>query len=71
MATGGGHPDWPQMLIRALILRLVAYSENVGPHGRAHPGEADRYARAAEVVARRSAAFQDAADGKPASFRRW
>ncbi|OKJ01638.1 hypothetical protein AMK18_09330 [Streptomyces sp. CB01249] len=71
MATGGGHPDWPQMLIRALIFRLVAHSENVGPHGRAHPGEADRCARAAAVVVRRSAAFQGATDGKPASFRRW
>ncbi|MFF7360655.1 aminoglycoside phosphotransferase [Streptomyces sp. NPDC008125] len=51
-AAGGGHPDWQQMLIRALIFRLVAESENAGPGGRARPGEADRYVRAAEAVLR-------------------
>ncbi|MFJ7628209.1 aminoglycoside phosphotransferase [Streptomyces sp. NPDC097595] len=53
LTAGGDHPDWPQMLIRALIFRLVAHSENAGPLGRAHPGEAERLARAAEVVVRR------------------
>ncbi|MGW1463504.1 aminoglycoside phosphotransferase [Streptomyces sp. NPDC002308] len=51
-AAGGGHPDWQQMLIRALIFRLVAESENAGPGGRARPGEADRYVRATETVLR-------------------
>ncbi|MFJ4125631.1 aminoglycoside phosphotransferase [[Kitasatospora] papulosa] len=49
-AAGSGHPDWPQMLVRALIFRLVAHSEHAGPAGRAHSGEPDRYARAIEVV---------------------
>ncbi|MFE1188366.1 aminoglycoside phosphotransferase [[Kitasatospora] papulosa] len=49
-AAGRGHPEWPQMLVRALIFRLVAHSEHAGPAGRAHPGEPDRYARAIEVV---------------------
>ncbi|WP_327176242.1 aminoglycoside phosphotransferase [Streptomyces sp. NBC_01335] len=51
-AAGGGHPDWRQMLIRALIFRLVAESENAGPGGRVRPGEADRYVRATEAVVR-------------------
>ncbi|MFD6530391.1 aminoglycoside phosphotransferase [Streptomyces sp. NPDC060184] len=51
-AAGGGHPDWQQMLIRALIFRLVAESENAGPGGRARPGEAERYVRAVEAVVR-------------------
>ncbi|AGJ57821.1 hypothetical protein F750_5392 [Streptomyces sp. PAMC 26508] len=49
-AAGRSHPEWPQMLVRALIFRLVAHSEHAGPAGRAHSGEPDRYARAIEVV---------------------
>ncbi|WP_037914142.1 aminoglycoside phosphotransferase [Actinacidiphila yeochonensis] len=48
----GGHADWPQMLVRALIFRLVADSENAGPSGRSRPGEPDRYARAVDAVLR-------------------
>lgn len=44
--------DWQQMLLRALIFRLVAHSESVGRSGRIRPGEADRYAGATEVVVR-------------------
>jgi uncharacterized protein (TIGR02569 family) len=47
----GEDPDWQQMLTRALIFRLVAHSESAGPSGRAGEGEAQRYARATEVVA--------------------
>ncbi|WP_242441992.1 aminoglycoside phosphotransferase [Streptomyces sp. CB02460] len=64
LAARGDHPDWPQMLIRALIFRLVAHSESADPQGRAQPGEAERHARAAEVVVRRLAPFSQ-------GFRRW
>ncbi|MFJ6849166.1 aminoglycoside phosphotransferase [Streptomyces sp. NPDC091271] len=47
------HADWRQLLIRALIFRLVALSEIVRPAGRARPGEPERYARAARLVAER------------------
>ncbi|WP_420037673.1 aminoglycoside phosphotransferase [Streptomyces sp. cg28] len=46
------HPDWPQMLVRAIVFRLVAHSESVRPRGRAAPGEAERFVRAADAVAR-------------------
>ncbi|RAJ72727.1 uncharacterized protein (TIGR02569 family) [Streptomyces sp. PsTaAH-137] len=46
------HPDWPQMLVRALIFRLVAHSESVRPRAQAAPGEAERFVRAADAVAR-------------------
>ncbi|MEU6379348.1 aminoglycoside phosphotransferase [Streptomyces sp. NPDC046909] len=55
LAAGSDHLDWPQMLVRALIFRLVAHSESAGPLGRAHSGEPARYARAAEVVVRQLA----------------
>lgn len=57
LTVGTGHPDWSQMLVRALVFRLVAHSECAGPLGRTQPGEADRYARAADAVVRMSAAF--------------
>ncbi|MGW2471690.1 aminoglycoside phosphotransferase [Streptomyces sp. NPDC001665] len=53
LTAGGDHPDWPQTLIRALIFRLVAHSESTGPLRRPQPGEAERHARAAEVVVTR------------------
>ncbi|MCX5397587.1 aminoglycoside phosphotransferase [Streptomyces sp. NBC_00102] len=46
------HRDWQQMLIRALIFRLVAESENAGPDAPARPGEAERYTGAIESVVR-------------------
>jgi uncharacterized protein (TIGR02569 family) len=51
VAIGGrnGH-YWQQMLVRALIFRLVAHSENAGPGGRTRPGEPQRYVRATEAV---------------------
>lgn len=52
VAGGSDHPDWQQMLIRALIFRLVAHSEIVGPSGGSHPGEAERYVRATAAVLR-------------------
>lgn len=52
LTRGTDHPHWPQMLLRALIYRLVAHSENAGPSGQVHPGEPERYARATEVVVR-------------------
>ncbi|MCX4906464.1 aminoglycoside phosphotransferase [Streptomyces sp. NBC_00878] len=59
LLTGGrDHPDWQQMLIRALIFRLVAHSESVGPLGRAQPGEPERYARATDVVVRTLASLR-------------
>ncbi|MGW7412333.1 hypothetical protein [Streptomyces sp. NPDC054863] len=57
LTAGSGHPDWPQMLVRALIFRLVAHSESAGPPGRAQTGEPNRYARAADVVVRKLATF--------------
>ncbi|MEV7197574.1 aminoglycoside phosphotransferase [Streptomyces sp. NPDC093510] len=53
LTAAGNHPDWPQLLVRALIFRLVAHSENARSLGRAPSGEAERYARAADVVARK------------------
>ncbi|MGD9485860.1 aminoglycoside phosphotransferase [Streptomyces sp. TRM70308] len=50
LRSGSAHPDWRQMLIRALIFRLVAHSENAGPSGRAQPGEPERYATATDAV---------------------
>lgn len=50
LASGGGDPDWQQMLIRALIFRLVAQSGLAGPTGPVREAEAQRYARATETV---------------------
>ncbi|WP_329118104.1 aminoglycoside phosphotransferase [Streptomyces sp. NBC_01465] len=51
LVTGGSdHPDWQQTLIRALIFRLVAHSENARLSGRAQPGEPARYVRAIDLV---------------------
>jgi len=59
LLTGsGGHPDWQQMLLRALIFRLVAHSESAGASGRAQSGERERYARATDVVVKKLAALQ-------------
>lgn len=59
LLTGSGdQPDWQQMLIRALIFRLVAHSESAGPSGRAQSGERERYVRATEVVVKKLAALQ-------------
>ncbi|MGH4036172.1 aminoglycoside phosphotransferase [Actinomycetota bacterium Odt1-20B] len=57
LTVGSNHPDWPQMLVRALIFRLVAHSENAGPAERAQSEEPDRYVRAADVVVRKLATF--------------
>lgn len=60
LLTGGSdHPDWQQMLVRALIFRLVAHSESAGPSGRAQSGEPERYARATDAVVRRVAALRE------------
>ncbi|MFJ1891273.1 aminoglycoside phosphotransferase [Streptomyces sp. NPDC088170] len=58
LTYGSGHPDWQQMLIRALIFRLIAQSGITGPSGRTGPGERARYARATDEVARRLTALQ-------------
>lgn len=58
LTDGSDHPDWQQMLIRALIFRLVAHSQSAGPSGRAQPGEPERYVRATDVVVRTLAALQ-------------
>nr|WP_241265746.1 TIGR02569 family protein [Streptomyces boncukensis] len=52
MVTRGGTPDWQQLLIRALLFRLVAQSESAGAAvpGRTPAGERERYTRAAEAV---------------------
>ncbi|MFD1829897.1 phosphotransferase [Streptomyces desertarenae] len=55
LVGGGGHPDWRQMLVCALIFRLVAHSELVGPSGQARADEAARYVRATGVVRHRLA----------------
>ncbi|MFD3655014.1 aminoglycoside phosphotransferase [Streptomyces sp. NPDC058620] len=52
------HPDWQQMVIRALIFRLVAHSESAGPSGQAQSGEPERYVRATDAVVKKLAAFQ-------------
>ncbi|MEE4543927.1 aminoglycoside phosphotransferase [Streptomyces sp. V4-01] len=49
-AGAGAVPDWQQMLVRALIFRLVAHSESAGPTRHAQPGEPERYARAIDAV---------------------
>ncbi|MYX11891.1 phosphotransferase [Streptomyces sp. SID8374] len=49
---GGGDPRWRQMLIRALIFRLVALSGLVGPSWRAGEKEAARFLAATEAVGR-------------------
>ncbi|CAM5266475.1 hypothetical protein STENM327S_07743 [Streptomyces tendae] len=59
LTAGSDHPDWQQMLIRALIFRLVAQSEHVGPSGRAQPGERERYSRATDAVVKSLAALQE------------
>jgi hypothetical protein len=46
------------MLIRALIFRLVAHSERVGPSGRAQSAEPERYVRATDVVVEKLPALQ-------------
>ncbi|MFB4422768.1 phosphotransferase [Streptomyces sp. QL37] len=53
LSLGSHHADWQQLLIRALIFRIVAYSELVRPSGRARPGEPERYARATRLVVER------------------
>ncbi|MGW0538436.1 aminoglycoside phosphotransferase [Streptomyces sp. NPDC003032] len=58
LTSGSDHPDFQQMLIRALIFRLVAHSESAGPLGRAQPGEPERYVRATDVVVKTCAALQ-------------
>ncbi|GJF34477.1 TIGR02569 family protein [Kitasatospora sp. NE20-6] len=59
LLTGGGdHPDWQQMLVRALIFRLVAHSEGAGLSGQIRSGEPERYARAVDVVVRKLTALQ-------------
>jgi hypothetical protein len=50
LVTGHDDPEWKQMLIRALIFRLVAHSEAFGPAGRAAPGEPQRYVNAIAAV---------------------
>ncbi|MEW5539769.1 aminoglycoside phosphotransferase [Streptomyces cyaneofuscatus] len=50
LVGGGGDPRWRQMLIRALIFRLVALSGLVGPSWRAGEKEAARFLAAAEAV---------------------
>ncbi|MGW3933066.1 phosphotransferase [Streptomyces microflavus] len=51
-AGGDGDPRWRQMLIRALIFRLVALSGLVGPSWRAGEKEAARFRAATEAVER-------------------
>ncbi|MCD9899308.1 phosphotransferase [Streptomyces sp. MT29] len=52
LVGGGGDPRWRQMLIRALIFRLVALSGLVGPSWRAGEKEAARFLAASEAVER-------------------
>ncbi|MDX3378693.1 aminoglycoside phosphotransferase [Streptomyces sp. ME02-6991-2A] len=49
---GGGDPRWRQMLIRALIFRIVALSGLVGPSWRAGEKEAARFLAATDAVER-------------------
>ncbi|MDG9702564.1 aminoglycoside phosphotransferase [Streptomyces sp. DH37] len=58
LTVGSDHPDWQQMLVRALIFRLVAHSESAGPSGRAQSGEPERYVRATDVVVKKLAVLQ-------------
>ncbi|MFP8959225.1 phosphotransferase [Streptomyces nanhaiensis] len=53
LVVGSDRPGWWQMLVRALIFRLVAYSELVGPSGQAWADEVARYVRATGVVRHR------------------
>ncbi|MGW2230808.1 aminoglycoside phosphotransferase [Streptomyces formicae] len=46
----GDVSDWQQLLIRALIFRLVAQSGLAGTPGRSSAGERERYLRAIEAV---------------------
>ncbi|MFA3877737.1 aminoglycoside phosphotransferase [Streptomyces sp. MMCC 100] len=55
VAGGSDHPDWQQMLIRALLFRLVAHSESTRPSQQAQTGEPERYARATGIVERQFA----------------
>ncbi|MFF3092931.1 phosphotransferase [Streptomyces cyaneofuscatus] len=50
LVGGEGDPRWRQMLIRALIFRLVALSGLVGPSWRAGKKEAARFLAVAEAV---------------------
>lgn len=50
LTGGGGDPRWRQMLIRALIFRLVALSGLVDPSWRAGEKEAARFLAATEAV---------------------
>lgn len=50
MLVGSDRPDWQQMLIRALIFRLVAHSEGADPSTRAREDESARYVRATKAV---------------------
>ncbi|MFI6359547.1 phosphotransferase [Streptomyces sp. NPDC050743] len=50
LVTGHDDPEWKQMLIRALIFRLVAHSEAFGPAGHAASGEPQRYQNAIAAV---------------------
>lgn len=52
LAGGGGDPRWPQMLIRALIFRLVALSGLVDPSWSAGEEEAARFLAVTEAVER-------------------
>ncbi|MFC9176550.1 MULTISPECIES: phosphotransferase [Streptomyces] len=51
-AGGGGDPRWRQMLVRALIFRLVALSGLVGPSRSAGKKEGARFRAAADAVER-------------------
>lgn len=50
LVGGKGDPRWRQMLIRALIFRLVALSGLVGPSWRAGEKEAARFLAVTEAV---------------------
>ncbi|ATL33064.1 phosphotransferase [Streptomyces formicae] len=50
VTSAGDAPDWQQLLIRALIFRLVAQSGLAGTSGRSSAGERERYLRAIEAV---------------------
>ncbi|MEV0847314.1 aminoglycoside phosphotransferase [Streptomyces sp. NPDC049954] len=50
LTSASGHPHWRQMLIRALIFRLVAYSGIAGPSVKDRARERERYVRATRAV---------------------
>ncbi|MFE3472434.1 hypothetical protein [Streptomyces sp. B27] len=52
LAVGADGPRWRQMLIRAVIFRLVALSGLAGPSWRAGEKEATRFLAVAEAVER-------------------